>query len=89
MIKKSLENINDFLLKAYSIKLKNKLDNGILNIDEFVEQLTTFIYSLGASAQIGKYNYKFLSIKNIEEIFKNILNSQELNKDNIKKMKMC
>lgn len=81
MITNSLKNVNKFLLSAYAIKLKTQLDDGILNINEFHKQITTYISSLGTGITIDKRSYEFLSIENLQENLKTILDTPNLTVD--------
>lgn len=81
MITNSLKNVNEFLLRAYTKKLKNQLDAGLLNVNELNEQLATYISSLGTSVKAGKHSYEFLTIESLQENLRAILEDPELTVD--------
>ena len=81
MITNSLKNVNEFLLRAYTKKLKNQLDADLLNVDELNEQLATYISSLGTSVKAGKHSYEFLTIESLQENLRAILEAPELTVD--------
>ena len=81
MITNSLKNVNEFLLRAYTKKLKNQLDAGLLNVNELNEQLATYISSLGTSVKAGKHSYEFLTIESLQENLRAILEAPELTVD--------
>lgn len=81
MITNSLKSVNEFLLRAYTKKLKNQLDIGVLNPDELNEQLATYISSLGTSVRAGKHSYEFLTIESLQENLRTILEAPELTVD--------
>ena len=78
MITNSLKNVNKFLLKAYIVKLKRQLDSGALNMNEFNENLATYISSLGTSLRSGKHRYEFLTPEILQESLKTILDAPDL-----------
>lgn len=81
MITNSLKNVNEFLSRAYTKKLKNQLDAGLLNVDELNEQLATYISSLGTGVKAGKHSYEFLTIESWQENLIAILEAPELTVD--------
>lgn len=78
MITNSLKNINEFLLKAYTIKLKIQLYNRIIDLNEFEEKINMYIFSLGNNLKYGKYNYEFLTPERVQEIVGIILDSSDI-----------
>lgn len=82
-IKTSLTNIYNFLLKAYITKLKQQVETGIITINEFLEQSTEFIKSLGTSVKIGNHNYEYLTKDTLRDNLENVSNISE--QYNIKK----
>lgn len=81
MITNSLKNVNEFLLRAYTKKLKNQLDAGLLNVDELNEQLATYISSLGTSVKVGKHSYELLTIESLQQNLRTVLETPELTVD--------
>lgn len=78
MITNSLKNVNEFLFRAYTVKLKRQLDSGALNMNEFNENLATYISSLGASLKSGKHRYEFLTPEILQESLRTILDALDL-----------
>lgn len=79
MLTSTLQHINKFLLKAYAIKLKRKLDSQTMNINEFNESLTMYLSSLWANLQIEKNISEYLTPKMVQESLRTILNMPDLN----------
>lgn len=77
VITNCLRNINEFLLRTYAKKLKNKLDNGALNLDELNKQLKAYISSLGLDIISDKHSYEFLTIEDFQEKLRTILDDSE------------
>ena len=78
MITSSLKNVNEFLFRVYTVKLKRQLDNGTLDMDEFNENLATYISSLGTSLKSGKHRYEFLTPEILQETLRTILDAPDL-----------
>ena len=71
MITNSLKNVKEFLFRAYTVKLKRQLESGILDMNEFNENLATYISSLGTNLKSGKHNYEFFTIESVARKIKN------------------
>lgn len=78
MITSSLKNANEFLFRAYTVKLKGQLDSGLLDMDELYENLATYISSLGTSLNFGQYRNEFLTAEIVQEGLRTILNIPNL-----------
>ena len=77
-IKTSLVNIYTFLLQAYITKLKKQVETGIITINEFLEQSTQYIKSLGTSVKIGDHIYEYLTIDSLLDNLEKISNIPQL-----------
>lgn len=78
MITNSLKNVNEFLLRTYTMKLKRQLDSGILDMNEFNENLAMYISSLGTSLRSGKHRYEFFTPEFLQESLRTILDAPDL-----------
>ena len=76
-MKTSIINIYTFLLQAFVIKLKKQVENGIITMDEFVEQSAQYIKSLGTSVNVGGHNYEFLTVDSLLDNLKRDINTQK------------
>ena len=76
-MKTSIINVYTFLLQAYITKLKKQVENGIITTNEFVEQSTQYIKSLGTSVKVGGHNYEFLSVDSLLDNLEKGINTQE------------
>lgn len=74
------ETINNFLVKAYLLKLKKEVEMGKLNNDDMIVKLGMYIYSLGRGVTVEGYNYYVLTVDGISNDIKKILNSVQNNK---------
>ena len=77
-IKTSIINVYTFLLQAYITKLKKQFENGIITANEFVEQTTQYIKSLGTSIKIGGHKYEYLTEDSLLDILEKITNTQNI-----------
>lgn len=73
----SIINIYTFILQAYITKLKKQVETGIITINEFVEQSTQYIKSLGTSVKVGGHNYEFLTADSLHDNLEKVINIQE------------
>ncbi len=91
MLTRRLKEINEFLLKAYIIKLKKQIENEMLQADKAVNLLSEYISALGLSITIKKNTYTYLTIDRITEIFEEVLGEYKLsdleNNKELKKIK--
>ena len=76
-MKTSIINVYTFLLQAYITKLKKQVENGIITTNEFVEQSTQYIKSLGTSVKVGGHNYEFLTVDSLLDNLEKGINTQE------------
>lgn len=74
-IKESIMNVYSFLLRTYIVKLKKQIENGILSINEFIEQSTQYIKSLGTSVKVSGHKYEYLTEDDLHNILNDINNS--------------
>lgn len=78
MLVRRLKEVNEFLLKAYIIKLKKQIENETLQVDKAVNLLSDYISALGLSITIKKNTYTYLTIDRITEIFEEVLGEYKL-----------
>lgn len=78
MITANLTDVNTFLLKAYTVKLKRQLDGGTLDMNTLYEDLAMYISSLGTSFYFRKHRYQFFTFESVQEILRTILNIPNL-----------
>lgn len=78
MITRSLKNVKEFLFKTEIVKLKKQLDDGILDINEFIEKVIEYIGSLSFSIYAGKHKYEVFTAENLQEILRTILDAPDL-----------
>ncbi len=73
LVLKSLKNVKEFLVKAYTVKLKIQLERGKINANEMSKKLALYIVSLGSSIKPRKYKYEFLSPTDLQDIISNVM----------------
>lgn len=78
MITSSLENVNEFLFRAYNVKLKRQLDNGTLDMNGFYKNLSKYISSLETSLISIKHIYEFLTPEILQKSLRTILDTPDL-----------
>ena len=74
----SFDNVYEFLYKTYLVKLKQQLEKKEISVDDFVRKYTKYINSLGTSAKVDGYKYKFLSADKILQIMENLESEKEM-----------
>ena len=82
MIKNSLKNVNEFLLRTYAKKIKTELDNGALTVDDFDQRLSEYVSSLDVGVRRGKHNYEFLTADIIQDSLRMALNDPKITVEN-------
>ncbi len=70
---RSLKNVKEFLVKAYTEKLKRQLESGKITANEMSKELTLYIVSLGSSIKPRKHKYEFLSPMDLQDIISNVI----------------
>ena len=78
IITSSLENVNEFLFRAYNVKLKRQLDNGTLDMNGFYKNLSKYISSLETSLISIKHIYEFLTPEILQKSLRTILDTPDL-----------
>lgn len=76
-MKVSIINVYTFLLQTYTIKLKKQVENGIITINEFAEQSTQYIKSLGTSVKFRGHNYEYLTVDSLLDNLEKSINIQK------------
>jgi hypothetical protein len=70
VMKKSINDIYDFLLQTYINKLKKEVDDGIITINEFIDKSAEYLKSLGKRIKVGDHRYKCLNKNSLTDALK-------------------
>lgn len=79
MITSSLKSASEFLLEAYNVKLKRKLNDKTIDENEFVNEICVYFQHLGNEIKGKKYSFKYFTAQELKEILSKILNDFNLN----------
>lgn len=77
-IDESAKFVIEFLFNTYVIKLKQQLNDGIIDKREFIQQIKEFSDSLSNKVTIGLHNYKLYEKEKLLEIMSKVADFSEL-----------
>ena len=72
IVRESVFDIYEFLLTTYALKLKKQYENGLINLNDFESLSNNYLESFNNQVYLASENYE---LKNLYEMYKNILNN--------------